>query len=211
MKAYSERVSGKNMRLFCGRPLFHWIVNSLFESGVVDEIIINTDSKEIAHSAESNFNVTIHMRPQYLLDIQENEANQIINYDLEHTTGNYFIQTHSTNPLLNGSTIKKAVNTYFDNLENFDSLFSVTPLQSRFYYGDGNPVNHDPKKLIKTQNLNYLYEENSCIYVFSKNSFLNNQNRIGKKPLLFHIDKSEAVDIDEEYDFTYAESLMENL
>ena len=76
MKANSERIPGKNMRLLCGRPLFHWILESLNESGVIDEIIINTDSEEIANNATSCFNVTIHMRPDYLLDIQANEANQ---------------------------------------------------------------------------------------------------------------------------------------
>ena len=69
MKAHSERVPGKNMRELCGRPLFHWILDALNNSGVVDEIIINTDSEEIAESARKYFNATIHMRPKYLLNI----------------------------------------------------------------------------------------------------------------------------------------------
>ena len=55
MKAYSERVPGKNMRQLCGRPLFHWILDTLNESSVIDEIIINTDSEEIADNATKHF------------------------------------------------------------------------------------------------------------------------------------------------------------
>ena len=70
MKEVSERLPGKNMRPLCGRPLFHWIMDTLQESGVIDEIIINTDSEKIADNAKKHFNATIHMRPDYLLTIQ---------------------------------------------------------------------------------------------------------------------------------------------
>jgi len=210
MKAYSERVPGKNMRLLCGRPLFHWIMDSLNESKVVDEIIINTDSNEIAENAQKHFDVTIHIRPDYLLNIQSDEAYQIMEYDLNKTEGEYFIQTHSTNPLLKPLTIKDALELYFENLDQNDSLFSVTALQTRLYDNKYKAINHDSNHLIKTQNLPYIYEENSCIYIFSRNSFLENKNRIGKMPYFYPIDRYEAVDIDEKYDFLIAETLMQN-
>lgn len=210
MKAHSERVPGKNMRSFCGRPLFHWIMDSLNKSEVVNEIIINTDSEEIAKSAKSNFDVTIHMRPDYLLDIQTDEANQIMEYDLKNTDGDYFLQTHSTNPLIKARTIKDAVNTYFKMGTEYDSLFSVTALQTRLYNINGDGINHDPKILIKTQDLPIIYEENSCIYLFSRKIFFSNKNRIGMQPYLYPINRFEAVDIDEEYDYSVAESLMKN-
>ena len=210
MKAYSERVPGKNMRQLCGRPLFHWILDTLNESSVIDEIIINTDSEEIADNATKHFDVTIHMRPKYLLNIQSDEPFQIMSYDLDKTDGEYFIQTHSTNPLVKTNTICDAVNFYLNNLRKYDSLFSVTALQTRLYNNNGRALNHNPKKLIKTQNLPFIYEENSCFYIFSRKSFCENNNRIGAKPSLFPIDKFEAVDIDEEFDFLVAEKLMEN-
>ena len=211
MKAHSERVPGKNMRHLCGRPLFNWIMDSLNNSGVIDEIIINTDSEEIANNATEHFDVTIHMRPDYLLDISSDEAYQIMAYDLKHTEGEYFIQSHSTNPLLKSDTIKMAIETYFSNIGKYDSLFSVTPFQTRIYDNNYKAINHDSAKLIKTQNLPVFYEENSCIYIFSRKSFLENKNRIGKKPTLYPIDKFESVDIDEEFDFLLAESLMKQM
>lgn len=208
MKGQSERVPNKNMRLFCERPLFHWIMNSLSQSKYVKEIIINTDSDQIAEEAKKNFNVTIHMRPDYLLNIQSDEANQIMAYDLTQTDGEYFLQSHSTSPLLRSETINQAIETFFDQREKYDSLFSVTATQNRYYWPDGTPINHDPGKLIKTQELPIIYEENSNIYIFARSMFNKHKNRIGSSPLLFPIDRIEAIDIDCEHDFSIAEMLM---
>ncbi len=207
MKHTSERVPRKNMRDFCGRPLFHWIVDALQKSKYISEIIINTDSEEIAKSAKENFDVTIHMRPEYLLTITSNEANLIMQHDLSITEGEYFLQTHSTNPLLTTTSIDKSIEIFFDQKKH-DTLFSVTALQTRLFTVDGKPLNHDPSKLVKTQDLPPVYEENSCIYIFSRDSFNKTGNRIGENPMLLPIDRVESVDIDEMDDFIFAEYLM---
>jgi len=207
MKHHSERVPRKNMRDFCGRPLFHWIMDSLTSSKYISEIIINTDSEEIAKSAKENFDVTIHMRPEHLLTITSNEANLIMEHDLSIIEGEYFLQTHSTNPLLTTKSIDESIEVFFDQKKH-DSLFSVTALQTRLFSENGEPINHDPSKLIKTQDLPPIYEENSCIYIFSRQSFTKTGNRLGEIPMLFSIDKLEAVDIDEMEDFVFAEYLM---
>ena len=104
MKAHSERVPNKNIRNVNGKPLFHWIMENLSKSKYIDEIIVNTDSQDIAQSANENFNVTILERPDYLkgdmVGIQP-----LIEYDLSKTNGEYYLQTHSTNPLLSSKTI----------------------------------------------------------------------------------------------------------
>ena len=207
MKEYSERVPNKNIRDFCGKPLFHYILETLSNSKYIDEIIINTDSQKIAKNAKEFFNVKIHMRSDYLLEIESNEANLIIEDDISKIDCEYFIQTHSTNPLLKTKSIDKSIETFF-NQKECDSLFSVTPYQNRLFFEDGDPVNHNPNELIKTQDLPLLYEENSCIYIFSKNSFSKNKNRVGLNPKLFSINRLEAVDIDEMEDFIFAEFLM---
>ena len=86
------------MKELCGKPLFHWILKALQDSNVINEIIINTDSEKIAKNAEENFKVTIHMRPDYLLDIDHDEANKIMAYDIDKITGEHFIQSHSNKP-----------------------------------------------------------------------------------------------------------------
>jgi len=210
MKGHSERIPRKNMKPFCGRPLFHWIIETLLKCNYISEIIINTDSEEIAENAEKNFHVTIHMRPDYLNRITSNEANQIIEYDINKTDGKFFLQTHSTNPLLRLDTINNAIRYYIDNIEKYDSLFTVTSQYKRFYYKNGKPINHNPLILEKTQLLKPIFEENSCLYLFTRESFSINNNRIGQKPLMFEINNYESLDIDEQFDFEYAEMVKKN-
>ena len=72
----------------------------------------------------------------------------------------------------------------------------------------GVPINFSLDKVIRTQDLEPLYEENSNFYIFSKDSFKNAGNkRIGIKPKIIEVNKLEAVDIDEPEDFKLAELL----
>jgi len=209
MKGNSERVKNKNMRDFDGAPLYHAVMKSLLASQYIEEVIINTDSEIISKNAKDTFgdSVTIIERP---IEIQGDfvSMNNIISYDLSKLEGEYFLQTHSTNPLLRTETIDSAIEKYFAGIEEFDSLFSVTKVQTRFYDKNAKPINHNPEELLRTQDLEPLYEENSNFYIFSKESFKNSDNkRIGINPQIFEVNKLEAVDIDEPEDFKLAELL----
>lgn len=206
MKGHSERVPNKNIRLLAGKPVFHWIMEALSKSKYIDEIIVNTDSPEIAKSAKENFNVTVLERPDFLLGDMVS-IQPLIAYDLSQTNGDYYLQTHSTNPLVKTETINKAIETFFSQKEH-DALFSVTSIKSRFYWPDGKAINHDPKLLIRTQDLEPIYEENSCLYIFSREANERVTNRLGSKPLMFPIDPLEAGDIDNIEDFYWAEFLL---
>ena len=206
MKAHSERVPNKNICDLAGKPLFHWIINALSKSRYLSEIVINTDSKEIAKNAKKNFNVIILERPDFLLGDMVS-IQPLIEYDLSQTDGEYYLQTHSTNPLLKTETIDKAIETFFAQKEH-DALFSVTSVKTRFYWNDGTGINHNPKHLIRTQDLEPIYEENSCFYIFSKETNQKTKNRLGSKSLMFPIDRFEATDIDDLEDFYWAEYLL---
>ena len=212
MKGNSERVPNKNLKDFHGSPLYHKVLETLIKSRFIDKVVINTDSSKIKKDAVENYGEIIKIidRP---LSIQGDfvSMNKIIDFDLHRLKNNlHFLQTHSTNPLLKTTTIDNAIEKYFEVIENniFDSLFSVTRFQTRFYWETGEPVNHDPDELIRTQDLPVMYEENSNFYIFSKDSFYaNGKKRIGKRPFLFEMDKIESVDIDEPEDFIIAKKL----
>jgi len=207
MKAHSERVPNKNIRQLAGKPCFHWVMETLTNSKYIDEIIINTDSPEIAKSAKDNFNkATILERPEFLLGDMIS-IQPLIEYDLANSDGAYYLQTHSTNPLLTTASVDKAIETFFAQTTH-DALFSVTEVKQRFYWPDGRGVNHDPSKLIRTQDLEPIYHENSCFYIFSRETNQKIKNRLGSNPLMFSIDRLEAADIDDIEDFYWAEFLM---
>jgi len=205
MKAHSERVPRKNVRPLCGRPLFHWMMDSLRSSRYITRIVVNSDSDDIGLEAERLGAVYVRRPPHLLGDMVR--AHPLIEWDLRETEGEYFVQTHSTNPLLTGGTIDRAIERFFESGEH-DSLFSVNEFKTRFYWPDGRPINHYVDREVRSQDLPPIYEENSCLYVFSRSSFATTGRRIGGRPVLFPIDPLEAIDIDEEYQFEVAEALM---
>jgi CMP-N-acetylneuraminic acid synthetase len=206
MKGESERVPNKNIRDFNGQPLFHHVLKTLISVESIDKIIINTDSEEIKNLASHFEKVIIHERPKELIGGMV-PMNDIIAYDIEKSGDTNFIQTHSTNPLLKTKTIQLALDQYINLKGKIDSVFSVTRLQTRLYWGDGSPINHNPEELLRTQDLDPVYEENSNFFIFSKSSFINSgKKRIGKTPKMFEVNKLEALDIDEPEDFLLAEA-----
>lgn len=208
VKEHSERVPGKNFRLFGGVPLYQVIVNTLLQCAFVEHIYIDTDSQKILTSSVfKGKRVTVFERSRELIGDMVS-VNKIIAYNVARITSRYFLQTHCTNPLLGQKTVDAAIQLYFDNSNQYDSLFSVTRYNSRFYDADFCPLNHKPEELLRTQDLLPLYEENSNLYIFSRESFFENkEKRIGRKPYLFTMNKIEAIDIDTEDDFILAETL----
>ncbi len=213
MKGNSERVPNKNLKLFNGKPLFHAIIDELIASNYINKVIINTDCDLIADSAINKYQdfISIHKRPK---NIQGDfvSMNKIIEYDLNNSESDIYIQTHSTSPLLCIKSLDTAIEKMISKSADFDSIFSVTKIQTRFYDKNSIPFNHNPNELLRTQDLEPLFEENSGFYIFTKDSFKNADNkRIGLKPLMFEIDKIEAIDIDEPSDFIIAETLYKLL
>ncbi|PKP57971.1 acylneuraminate cytidylyltransferase [Candidatus Atribacteria bacterium HGW-Atribacteria-1] len=208
MKEHSERIPNKNMRDFCGKPLYHKIMESLLKSKYIESVVIDTDSKIIAEDALKNFDRVEIINRSEKLRGDFVPMNDIIACDLSQLRGEYFLQTHSTNPLLTADTINKAIEQYFENIKRYDSLFSVTRFQARLYGQDGSAINHNPNELLRTQDLSPIFEENSNLYIFSKKSFREAGNkRIGLNPQMFEMSKFESIDIDELGEFELAKIL----
>ncbi len=211
MKGHSERVPNKNLKLFNKRPLYHSVMRELLKSKFINKVYVNTDSEKIAEDIYENFSdVEIIYRPKNLQG-DFVSMNKIIEYDLSQIEGDIFLQTHSTNPLLKVNTIDSAIDFFINKKHNYDSVFSVTKWQTRFYWEDGKPVNHNPEELLRTQDLPPIFEENSNFYIFTKKSFANTQKRIGKNPFMFSMSPIEAVDIDTEFNFKMAEHIYKTL
>ncbi|MFC5047741.1 cytidylyltransferase domain-containing protein [Aquimarina hainanensis] len=213
MKGNSERVPNKNLKKLDGKPLFHRVLNVLLDSKYIDKVVINTDSEKIKNQIKKDYSldkIIILDRPEYIIgDLVS--MNKVIKHDIESIEADIYVQTHSTNPLLKTKSIDNAIEKML-NSDDFDSIFSVTKLQTRLYELDGKPFNHDPSELLRTQDLPPLFEENSNFYIFSKKSFQDaGDKRIGLKPFMFEIDKTEAIDIDDPEDFIIAESLYKLL
>ena len=210
MKAHSARVSGKNFRSFAGKPLFRWILDTLLSVPEIDLVVINTDARDIlaANGLTDSARVLIRDRkPEICGDFVS--MNLVLADDVADIESESYLMTHTTNPLLSAKSITGALAAYRDGVAvgKCDSLFTVNRFQTRFYRADGSAVNHDPNNLIRTQDLEPWFEENSNLYLFNRKSFASSKARIGKKPMLFETPRAESADIDDQEGWKIAETM----
>lgn len=217
MKAHSARVTSKNFREIAGKPLFRWVLDQLLAVSEIDQVVINTDARDILadnglKDGDANGRVIIRDRkPEICGDFVS--MNLVLEDDLSNVSSDYYLMTHTTNPLLRETTVKKMIADFLsaEKSDGKDSLFTVNRHQTRFYTASGSPINHDPENLIRTQDLEPYFEENSVCYLFTAQSFKKTRARIGENPFLFETPAIESIDIDEPSDWNIAESLLKRI
>ncbi len=211
MRHHSQRVPGKNYRNLAGRPLYQHIITTLLACQEIEEVVVDTDSPEIIKGLREEFpTVTVLERPKHL-QADDIPMNEILAYDTGQVQADFYLQTHSTNPLLRVVTVALAINQFLANYPAYDSLFSVTRIQTRLWDQLGRAINHNPAILLQTQDLPPVFEENSCLYIFTRQHLLTRRNRLGERPMMYEIDAAEAWDIDNELDFLITDFLLNNI
>ncbi|MFM8857485.1 MAG: cytidylyltransferase domain-containing protein [Actinomycetota bacterium] len=210
MRNNSERVPGKNYRLLAGIPLYHHVIRTLISVPQIDTVAIDTDSNFIIGDCRKHFpDVEVLLRPQHLRD-GSIAMNDVLLNTFENIDADIALQTHSTNPFLKAATVSSALQRFAEPDREFDSIFSVTRLQARLWDSATKPVNHDPSVLMRTQDLDPVFIENSCFFIFTPDLLRTHHNRIGEHPLMFEMSPLEAIDIDIEEDFALASAIAES-
>lgn len=207
MKANSERVKGKNFRDFNGKPLFRWILDTLLSVKEIDQVIINTDARHILLEnglSETDRIVIRDRKPEICGDFVS--MNLVLADDIDNVDADVYLMTHTTNPLMSADTVRNSLKLFQEAQAKgeADSLFTVDKFQTRFYRADCSAVNHDPDNLIRTQDLEPWFEENSNLYIFTEESFNTTHARIGKKPMMYEAPRFESIDIDDQADWDFA-------
>jgi CMP-N-acetylneuraminic acid synthetase len=210
MRHTSVRVPEKNFRTIAGKPLYSYILDTLMRVSEIERIVVNTDSAVISQGLESNYpEVQIIERPKRLLG-DDVPMNEILLHDVSVVNSKYYIQTHSTNPLMQPETFSAAISQFLGDRSEHDALFGVTRRQVRIWDENVHPINHDPDKLENTQDLKPFFEENSCLYLFTRQAIQGSKNRLGSRPSMFEVPPLEAIDIDTEADFELVRLLIES-
>ena len=208
----SKGILNKNITNFCGKPLFQWVLDSLLAVERIDKIIINTDAREILKDFHilNNDKVIIRDRPD---DICGDfvSMNVVIKDDIDNVDADIYLMTHTTNPLLSKKSVECSISQFKDALKDrtANSLFTVNKAQERFYDSNAKALNHDPENLVRTQDLEPWYQENSNLYLFTKEGFSQTNARIGSKPMMLETPPYESTDIDTPDDWDLAEVMVE--
>jgi len=210
MKGHSERVPGKNFRPFAGKPLFRWMLDTLLSLVEVAEVVINTDARGTLADLGLSDGPRVRIRDRRTeLCGDFVSMNRVLADDVANVPADVYLMTHTTNPLLSTGTVRAAFQAFqaASAEGRADSLFTVNRFQTRFYGSDGRPINHDPSNLIRTQDLEPWFEENSNLYIFTGASFRATGARIGRKPIMFTSPRLESFDIDDQEGWELAEAI----
>ena len=208
MRHHSQRVKGKNYRPLAGIPLYQHILSTLVSCPGIAEIVVDTDSEVVIDGIKDKYpEIKVVNRPEHLR-AEETPMNEVLMYDTARVEADFYLQTHSTNPLLTATTISTAIQIMEEQYPAYDTLFSVTRRQTRYWDQLGRAINHNPAILLQTQDLPPVFEENSCLYIFTRKTLELHRNRIGLRPYMYEIDAEEAWDIDEEIDFKIVDLLL---
>lgn len=207
LKAHSERVPGKNLRQLGGRPLFLWIIDTLLGCDAVERVVLDTDAPGLFRAAglPPDRRLTVVDRAPALRG-DDVTANALIAANLDRLGEGPILMTHATSPFLRSETIAAAVKRYVELRESGhgDAIFGATEHRARFWTAAGRPINHDPARLLPTQQLSPWHEENSTLYLFDRASFTAGGGRLGTRPRPFPTSRLESLDIDTESDWELA-------
>ncbi|MBS5861465.1 acylneuraminate cytidylyltransferase family protein [bacterium] len=204
VRAGSQRVKNKNIRPFAGSNLLEIKVKQMLSIKELDGVIVNSDSDEMLDIAKS-IGADVFKREAYYAS-SEVSANDLYRNIAETTDADLILYTHVTNPLLKTETIRSIINKYKELNREYDSVSTVSPVKE-FLWRDGKPINYDVNNKPRSQDLPEIYSLNHAINLVPRRLMYERKDLMGYKPYFYILDDIEAIDIDNELDFEFAEFL----
>jgi len=208
VRSGSVRVKNKNIRPFNDSTLLEIKIKQLQSVKEVSDITVNSNSDYMLTIA-SNLGVNTVKRDGYYasntVSMSEVFKHMASNMDCEN-----ILYANCTNPLVSGKSYSNAIQVFFNNVSEYDSLVSCHDIKE-FLYKDGKALNYDPRNQPRSQDLPDIVALNFAISIISKSNMIKNSNIIGENPFFYKLNEIESVDIDTPLDFFIAEKLYKYL
>ncbi len=206
IKLNNDRVPGKNIKkFFDGTPLMELIQKACLATASVDEVYVYCSKPEVQEYMLDG--VKYLQRPDYL-DTSAVNCNDIIREFIKIVDADVYVVSHATGPFTRSASIEACIQEVASG--KYDSAFLAKRMQG-FLWQDGTAMNFDIQHFPRTQDLKPIYVEASGAFVFTKESFLKYDRRVGMKPYIHEVDEIEAVDIDYPIDFKIADAIYKEV
>ncbi len=204
VRSGSVRVKNKNIRPFANSCLLEIKLEQLKHISCLDGVVVNSNDDYMLDIAR-NMGCEIVKRDEYYASNQVSMSDVYKNM-AENFNADVVAYINVTNPLLEAATITRAVNKYMECVKEnqFDSV-NTAHLIKEFLFRDNQPINYDLRHQPRSQDLPDIAALNFAVNVISKEHMIEYKNVVGNKPSLMIIDEIEAMDIDNEIDFSFAE------
>lgn len=202
----SKGVPRKNVRFLGGQPLISHTIKTLKNSGVVDRIIVSTNSDEIAYIAEL-LDVEVIKRPNKLAEdatTLDPVIKHVVN-ELQNSGDSFDIvmTVQPTSPFIKDNSIKLAVEKFSNN--DINSVISVVEDKHLRWKYDESEATPLYSERINRQHLPNEYKETGGIIAVRTNKFTS--SRIVNPTEMIVLDEVEGIDIDTPEDLLFSESL----
>jgi CMP-N-acetylneuraminic acid synthetase len=204
----SERVRNKNFKPFGGQSLLEIKLATLKQVAGIDDIVVNTDS-ELAIEIAKKYDVAYFRRQPYYASAKCTNSQHWRNL-AETTEADYVMHTLCTSPLVSLETYARVVEAFNREVQKgtHDSVNTVRQVKE-FLWLDGKPLNYTIGDSPNSQNLPDVVALTFGISIITRNAMLERSNVVGHRPFFYSLDEVEAVDIDTETDFEFAEFLYD--
>lgn len=213
----SERVKDKNTKLFAGIEggLVENKLRQLLSTKLIDEILFSSNDETciaVAEKYKSDSRLRIIPRPDKLC-LSTTNLQDLICYVPTITDAGHILWGHVTTPLAGAEEYDTGIELYLSKLnEGYDSLVGVTELKNFLLNKEGKLINNTTLfPWPRTQDLEPMYLINHTMFLAKRDIYVEQKNRIGKKPLLYVMDEIHSFDIDWPEDFVIAEVLYQKL
>jgi len=213
----SKGLPGKNIRPLAGKPLISYSIEIALQDPSISKVFVSTDDSDIAQISRE-LGATIIDRPAELATDTSPEWlswRHAIEYVADiYGSFDVFVSLPATSPLRSAVDIQNAVEQLVTR--DADVCISVTPA-NRSPYFNMVQINHDetvslvipPKaEVSRRQDAPQVFDITTVVYT-AKPSFIMEKSRVfDGKVVAVEIPKHRAVDIDDIYDFMFAETIL---
>lgn len=209
----SKRIPKKNIKDFCGKPIIAYSIEAALESKIFDEVMVSTDSEEIANVAIKYGAKVPFMRSSKNADDFATTYDvllEVVNKYKELGQGfDYICCIYPTAPFITAEKLNAAFNKFIES--GADSLIPIVqfsfPPQRGFVINNENYLEYKwpENKNKRSQDLEPLYHDAGQFY-FHKAAIFDVENKGGNNKILpFELSETEVQDIDNITDWQIAE------
>jgi N-acylneuraminate cytidylyltransferase len=208
----SKGIPNKNIKLFNGKPLVEWTINSALKSKQVDKVVVSSDSKKIL-SISKKLGAEIVLRPKDISGDYATTESAIKHY-IKKSKNSFetVVLLSPTSPLREKRDIDNAIKEF--KSKKLDSCFSAAKLSDFLIWKLNKKtkkyesINYDFRNRVRRQNRELNYVENGSIYVFKTNLIKNKNNRIAGKIGMYLMNFWQSFELDEKDDWKLLETIQ---
>lgn len=213
----SKRIPKKNVREFCGKPMIAWPIEAAFESGCFDEVVVSTDSSEIANVARRYGAAVPFLRPDHLSD-DHTGTMPVVQHAIGQLLGagrtlDSVCCLYATAPFVTGADLKRGLDCLRRESSKF--AFSITsyafPIQRALRLLPGNRIEMlNPDQFsTRSQDLEEAWHDAGQFYWGTVAAWQGGGTLFGPDAVGVAIPRFRVQDIDTPEDWLSAEYLFE--